>query len=89
MMNHMIMWGNLFIIFLSLYEKGIKRNTSRKACSEFSVLSRDENIRYICRYISNISDIGDVQYDIGDISLIYRFWIDILSKYQVYDTRAS
>ena len=71
MMDDMIMWGNLFIIFLSLYEKGIKRNTSRKACSEFSVLSRDENIRYIRRYIFDISNIGDVRYDIGDISSIY------------------
>ena len=27
---------------------------------------RDENIRYIRRYISDISDIGDVRHDIGD-----------------------
>ena len=39
----------------------------------------DENIRYIRRYISDISDIGDVRHDIsdisdiGDISSIYQF----------------
>ena len=42
-------------------------------CSVRESLSfRDENIRYIRRYISDISDIGDVRHDIGDISLIYR-----------------
>ena len=29
-------------------------------------MSKDENIRYIRRYISDISDIGDVRHDIGD-----------------------
>ena len=29
-------------------------------------MARDENIRYIRRYISDISDIGDIRHDIGD-----------------------
>ena len=36
-------------------------------CAECRLLLvRDENIRYIHRYIFDISDIYDVRYDIGD-----------------------
>ena len=45
--------------------------------------NRDENIRYICRYISDISDIGDVRHDVGDdqyiadISVLDRYIVEI------------
>ena len=38
----------------------------RRAHHRYFVLIRDENIRYIRRYIFDISDIGNVQHDIGD-----------------------
>ena len=44
---------------------------------------RDENIRYIRRYISDISDIDDVRHDIGDdryiadISVLDRYIVEI------------
>ena len=44
---------------------------------------RDENIRYIRRYISDIFDIGDVRHDIGDdryivdISVLDRYIVEI------------
>ena len=41
----------------------------------------DENIRYIRRYISDISDIGDVLYDIDDDRYITD--ISILDRYIV------
>ena len=45
--------------------------------------SRDENIRYIRRYIFDISDIGDVRHDIdddryiADISVLDRYIVEI------------
>ena len=45
--------------------------------------SRDENIRYIRRYISDISDIDDVRHDINDnryitdISVLDRYIMEI------------
>ena len=51
----------------------------------------DENIRYIRRYISDISDIGDVRHDIGDdrsindISVSDRYIMEILG---LWHTRA-
>ena len=45
--------------------------------------SMDENIRYIRRYISDISDIGDVRHDIdddryiADISVLDRYIVEI------------
>ena len=44
---------------------------------------KDENIRYIRRYISDISDIGDVRHDIdddryiADISVLDRYIVEI------------
>ena len=44
---------------------------------------KDENIQYIRRYISDISDIGDVRHDIGDdryitdISVLDRYIVEI------------
>ena len=51
---------------------------------------RDENIRYIRRYISDISDIGDVRHDIDDDRYIDldRYISDISWKYQVCGTCA-
>ena len=49
----------------------------------FIPLFRDENIRYIRRYISDISDIDDVRHDIGDdryiadISVLDRYIMEI------------
>ena len=40
---------------------------------------RDENIQYIRRYIFDISDIGDVRYDIGDDQYIAD--ISVLDRY--------
>ena len=51
---------------------------------ELLYIVRDENIRYIRRYISDISDIGDVRHDIGDHryiadkSVLDRYIVDIL-----------
>ena len=42
-------------------------------------MGRDENIRYIRRYIFDISDIGDVRHDIGDDRYIVN--ISILDRY--------
>ena len=47
-------------------------------------VTRDENIRHIRRYISDIFDIGDVRHDIGDdryivdISALDRYIVEIL-----------
>ena len=41
---------------------------------------KDENIRYIHRYISDISNIGDVRHDIADIadiSVLDRYIMEI------------
>ena len=58
---------------------------------------RDENIRYIRRYISDISDISEVRHDIGDdryidddqyiadISVLDRYIVEILG---LWHTRA-
>ena len=43
------------------------------------LVGRDENIRYIRRYISDISDIGDVRYDIGNDR--YIFDISVFDRY--------
>ena len=58
-------------------------------CSNVS--SKNENIRYIRRYISDISDIDDIRHDIGDdryiadISVLDRYITDIsvLDRYIV------
>ena len=64
--------------------------------------SRDENIRYIRRYISDISVDISLIYPISvmfdtilamidispNISWKYRFWTNISCKYQVCGTRA-
>ena len=44
-------------------------------------MGRDENILYICRYISDISDISDVRHDIGDDRYIAN--ISVLDRYIV------
>ena len=55
------------------------------------LIVRDENIRYIRRYISDISDIGDVRHDIDDdryitdISILDRYIVEISS---MWHTRA-
>ena len=38
----------------------------------------DENIRYICRYIFDISDIGDFRHNIVDISVLDQYIVEIL-----------
>ena len=58
-------------------EVGIRMGT------KINVSSMNENIRYIRRYIFDISDIGDVQHDIGDdryiadISVFDRYIVEI------------
>ena len=44
-------------------------------------MTRDENIRYIRQYISDISDIDDVRHDIGDDRYIAD--ISVLNRYIV------
>ena len=41
---------------------------------------KDENIRYIRRYIS---DIGDVRHDIGDISVFDRYIVEISGLWHI------
>ena len=38
---------------------------------------KNENILYIHRYIFDISDIGDVQHNIADISIFDRYTVEI------------
>ena len=58
-------------------EVGIRMGT------KINVPNMNENIRYIRRYISDISDISDVRHDIDedqyivDISVFYRYIVEI------------
>ena len=60
-----------------------EKKREKKMNKKSGLVGKDENIRYIRRYIFDISDIGDVRYDIGndryivDISVLDRYIVKI------------